>query len=34
VEEMSGHAGATPKTKIDEESDIMAFVYKALGMVN
>jgi prolyl oligopeptidase len=32
VEEMSGHAGATPKTKIEEESDIMAFVYKALGM--
>ena len=32
VEEMSGHAGATPKTKIDEESDLMAFVYKALGM--
>ena len=34
VEEMSGHAGATPKTKIDEESDLMAFVYKVLGMVN
>jgi prolyl oligopeptidase len=31
VEEKSGHAGATPKTKIEEESDIMAFVYRALG---
>lgn len=32
VEEKSGHAGATPKTKIKEYSDIMAFVYKALDM--
>jgi prolyl oligopeptidase len=32
VEEKSGHAGATPKIKIDEESDIMAFVYKTLGL--
>ena len=32
VEEMSGHAGATPRTKIDEESDLMAFVYRTLGM--
>ena len=32
VETKSGHAGATPETKIAEESDIMAFVYRALGL--
>jgi prolyl oligopeptidase len=32
VETKSGHAGATPETKIEEESDVMAFVYQALGM--
>jgi prolyl oligopeptidase len=32
VESKSGHAGATPDTKIDEEADVMAFVYQALGM--
>jgi len=32
VETKSGHAGATPITKIEEESDVMAFVYKVLGM--
>lgn len=30
VETKSGHSGATPKTKIEEYSDIMAFVYKTL----
>jgi prolyl oligopeptidase len=33
VETKSGHAGATPETKIEEESDVMAFVYKSLGIV-
>jgi prolyl oligopeptidase len=28
VETKSGHSGATPTTKIEEYSDIMAFVYK------
>ncbi len=32
VEEKSGHAGATPETKIKEEADIMAFIYNTLGM--
>lgn len=32
VETKSGHSGATPKTKISEYSDIMAFVYNALGV--
>jgi prolyl oligopeptidase len=32
VERESGHAGATPETKIREDSDVMAFVYDALGM--
>jgi len=32
VETKSGHAGATPTTKIEEESDVMAFVYRVLGM--
>jgi len=30
VEIKSGHSGATPTTKIEEYSDIMAFVYKLL----
>ena len=30
VETKSGHSGATPTTKIEEYSDIMAFVYKLL----
>jgi len=30
VETKSGHSGATPTTKIEEHSDIMAFVYKLL----
>jgi prolyl oligopeptidase len=30
VETKSGHSGATPATKIEEYSDIMAFVYKIL----
>jgi len=30
VETESGHSGATPTTKIEEYSDIMAFVYKIL----
>ena len=29
-ETKSGHSGATPTTKIEEYSDIMAFVYKLL----
>jgi len=32
VETKSGHAGATPETKIAEESDVMAFVYRSLGL--
>jgi prolyl oligopeptidase len=32
VETKSGHAGATPITKIVEYAEIMAFVYKTLGM--
>mgnify|MGYP003877368305 CR=1 FL=1 len=34
VETTSGHAGATPKIRIREYSDIMAFVYKILGLAN
>ena len=34
VERESGHAGATPETKIKEDSDILAFVYKTLGLVS
>lgn len=30
VETKSGHSGATPTTKIEEYSGIMAFVYKLL----
>jgi len=30
VETKSGHSGATPMTKIEEYSDVMAFVYKTL----
>jgi prolyl oligopeptidase len=32
VETKSGHAGATPETKIAEEADVMAFVYRSLGL--
>lgn len=32
VETKSGHSGATPTTKIEEYADIIAFVYKALGI--
>jgi prolyl oligopeptidase len=32
MEEKSGHAGATPETKIEEEADILAFIYHSLGM--
>ncbi|MGD8506375.1 MAG: prolyl oligopeptidase family serine peptidase [Candidatus Bathyarchaeota archaeon] len=32
VETKSGHSGATPTKKIEEYSDIMAFVYKTLQM--
>jgi prolyl oligopeptidase len=32
VEKESGHAGATPETKIREDSDVMAFVYQTLGL--
>jgi len=32
VETKSGHSGATPTTKIEEFSDVMAFVYKTLGI--
>jgi prolyl oligopeptidase len=32
VETKSGHAGATPETKIAEEADVMAFVYWSLGL--
>lgn len=32
VETKSGHSGATPITKIVEYAEIMAFVYKTLGM--
>jgi prolyl oligopeptidase len=32
VETKSGHAGATPTTRIEEYADIMAFVYKTLKM--
>jgi prolyl oligopeptidase len=32
VEKESGHAGATPETKIREASDVMAFVYNTLGL--
>jgi prolyl oligopeptidase len=32
VETKSGHSGATPTTKIKEYADIIAFVYKALGI--
>ncbi|RLE53981.1 MAG: S9 family peptidase, partial [Candidatus Methanomethylicota archaeon] len=34
VETSSGHSGATPKTKIKEHADIMAFIYKVLGMAD
>ena len=30
VETRSGHSGATPTTKAEEYSEIMAFVYKTL----
>ncbi len=32
VEKISGHAGATPEVKAAEAADIMAFVYKELGI--
>jgi prolyl oligopeptidase len=32
VETKSGHSGATPTTKIEEYSDVMAFVYRTLGI--
>ena len=32
VETKSGHAGATPATRIAEYADIMAFVYETLGI--
>ena len=32
VETRSGHAGATPDTRIKEYSDIMAFIYKVLEL--
>ncbi|MCR6668557.1 MAG: prolyl oligopeptidase family serine peptidase, partial [archaeon YNP-WB-040] len=32
VERKSGHSGATPQTKIEEYSDIMAFVYHTFKM--
>ncbi|MEM2341761.1 MAG: prolyl oligopeptidase family serine peptidase [Candidatus Bathyarchaeia archaeon] len=32
VETKSGHSGAAPQTKIEEYSDIMAFVYHMLGI--
>lgn len=32
AETKSGHSGATPTTKITEYAEIMAFVYKTLGM--
>ena len=32
VEMKSGHAGATPETKVNEESDMLAFAYNALGI--
>ncbi len=32
VETSSGHSGATPKTKIKENADILAFIYNVLGM--
>jgi len=32
VETKSGHSGATPATKIEEYADIIAFVYKTLGI--
>ncbi len=32
VETKSGHSGATPTTKIEEYADVMAFVYRTLGM--
>ena len=32
VETKSGHAGAAPETKSAEESDVMAFVYRSLGL--
>ncbi len=32
VESRSGHSGATPNIKIEEYSDVMAFVYKTLKM--
>ncbi len=32
VETKSGHAGATPETKISEEADVLAFVYQSLSL--
>ncbi len=32
VETESGHAGATPQTKINEEADILAFIYRVLDL--
>ena len=32
TETVSGHAGATPETRIKEYSDILAFIYRVLGM--
>jgi len=32
VEKASGHSGATPKIKLNELSDILAFIYKVLGL--